>query len=438
MLNIIAVIFVFSFLVLIHELGHFLAAKWMGVRVEKFSIGFPPTVWSRKVGDTEFSISAIPLGGFVKMAGFIDESLDENVTGADDEFNSKPVWRRIVIIIAGVVMNLMTAIIILGMLTFSEGELIIPTTSISKVPVGSMAERVGFMPGDQIMAINGIPVHNWNEIQTTFMDNLNQTISFDINRSGAPVQLTYQKDWFATEGGEQLGIEPLFSSRIGDVNNDMPAGILGLKKGDKITSVAGIEVKDWNDMTAEIRKHPDEEISISWLRDNIEMSGKIRPLRFEETDSEGRTVLVGKIGVGNYYEQREVTAGQAVLAGFTRTWDLMALNVRGIYWVLIGAKSAKDVIGGPIMIAKMAGDAAQAGWSYLWYLIAALSAMLAFFNILPIPALDGGHLFFLLIEGIMRRPLNIKVKIKIQQIGMAILLSLIVFVVYIDLRRLFF
>ena len=116
----------------------------------------------------------------------------------------------------------------------------------------------------------------------------------------------------------------------------------------------------------------------------------------------------------------------------------MVLNVRSIYWVVTGTKSAQEIIGGPIMIAKMAGDAAQAGWTYLWYLIAALSAMLAFFNILPIPALDGGHLFFLILEGIMGKPLPVKIKIKIQQVGMAILLSLIVLIVYIDLHRLFF
>jgi len=144
MLNIIAIIFVFSLLVVIHELGHFLAAKWMGVRVDKFSIGFPPTIYSKKIGETEFSISAIPLGGFVKMAGFIDESLDDEVTGAPDEFNSKPVWRRIIIIIAGVVMNLIMAVSIMAILTFVEGRKIIPTTTIANVPTEGVANKVGF------------------------------------------------------------------------------------------------------------------------------------------------------------------------------------------------------------------------------------------------------------------------------------------------------
>ena len=438
MLNIIAVIFVFSFLVIVHELGHFLAAKWMGVRVDKFSIGFPPTIYSRKIGETEFSISAIPLGGFVKMAGFIDESLDDNVTGADYEFNSKPVWRRIVIITAGVVMNLITAIAIMTFLTYSEGEQRFPTTTLAAVPEQGIASQIGFKKHDKVISINGTPVNSWNEIQEVFLQNLNTQIEFEVLRDGKRITLEYKKEWFSEKGGEQLNIAPLFSARVGDVSSSMPAGKLGLKKGDRILSIAGKPVADWEEMTEAIRAHPDEEVEITYQHDEQTISAKIKPDAFEEKNKDGKTILVGKIGIGQYYEHIKVGFGQSVLAGFSRTWDLMVLNVRSIYWVVTGTKSAKEIIGGPIMIAKMAGDAAHAGWAYLWYLIAALSAMLAFFNILPIPALDGGHLFFLIIEGIMGRPLPIKAKIKIQQIGMAVLLSLIILVVYVDLSRLFF
>ena len=438
MLNIIAVIFVFSFLVVIHELGHFLAAKWMGVRVDKFSIGFPPTIYSKKIGETEFSISAIPLGGFVKMAGFIDESLDDEVTGAPDEFNSKPVWRRIIIIIAGVVMNLIMAVSIMAILTFVEGRKIIPTTTIANVPTEGVAQKVGFAAMDKIVSINSVPVQNWNDIQDQFLKNLNQRIIFVVERDQNQVELEYKKEWFSEEGGEQLYFDPLFSTQVGDISNSLPAEVLGLQTGDIIQSVADTKVDDWYEMTEVIRANADKEISIQWQCDGETLSGKIRPLGFEEKNAEGHIEIVGKIGVGYYYEHEKVGFAASVVSGFTRTWDLMELNVRSIYWVLSGTKSAKEIIGGPIMIAKMAGDAAQAGWTYLWYLIAALSAMLAFFNILPIPALDGGHLFFLILEGIMGRPLPVKIKIKVQQVGMAVLLTLIVFIVYIDLRRLFF
>ncbi|MBD3224602.1 MAG: RIP metalloprotease RseP [Caldithrix sp.] len=437
MLNIVAIIFVFSVLVIIHELGHFLAARWMGVRVDKFSIGFPPTIYSRKIGQTEFSISAIPLGGFVKMAGFIDESMDTEATGAEDEFSSKPVWKRIVIITAGVVMNLLLAVLIMTMLNFFQGERIIPNTTVGQVEAG-IAQKVGFQENDEILAINGQSVNNWNQIQEIFIDNLNRDITFTVLRNGQEVTLAYNKEWFKSEGGERLNLVPKFPAKVGDVNTGMPAGELGLQRGDVITSLAGKEISDWKQMTEIIRQYPGEEISVTWLRDGKQMEGTIAPQVFEEKNEDDETIEVGKIGIGYYYEHRDVGPFTAIKNGVINTIDLIGLNIRGLWWVISGTKSAQEILGGPIMIAKMAGDAAQAGWTYLWYLIAALSAILAFFNILPIPALDGGHLFFLVIEGVMGKPLPVSTRLRIQQIGMAILLTLIIFIIYIDLRRLLF
>jgi len=438
MTNILAVIFVFGLLVMIHELGHFLAAKWMGVRVEKFSIGFPPTIYSKKIGETEFSISAIPLGGYVKMSGFIDESMDANITGADYEFNSKPIWKRVIIILGGVIMNLLLAILIMSMLTFSQGERIIPVTTIGYVGEQGIAKQIGFEKGDRILAINGQPVHTWNDIQQAFMDHLNQRIEFKVVRQGKTITLLYRKEWFKEKKGEQLDIGPLFEAKVGDVTPSMPAGKLGLQRGDQIVEIAGQPVHNWEEMTQVIRAHPGEEISIKWKRDGQLLSGTITPQKFEEKDAQGKMLTVGKIGVGYYYELHKVGLLASLQDGVVKTFDLINLNMKSIAWIITGTKSASEIIGGPIMIAKMAGDAAQAGWQYLWYLIAALSAVLAFFNVLPIPGLDGGHLFFILLEGVMGKPLPIKVRLKIQQVGVAILLTLLVFIVYIDLKRLLF
>jgi regulator of sigma E protease len=438
MINIVAIIFVFSVIVVIHELGHYLAARWMGVRVEKFSIGFPPSVYSRKIGDTTFSIGAIPLGGFVKMAGFIDESLDENTTGAPDEFNSKPVWRRVIIIVAGVIMNLILAVVIMSALNYVEGERIIPYTTVGWVGDGGIAQKIGLQKNDRIISINDVQVTTWNDIGSTFIDNLGNDITFKIERNGTVLQLNYPKEWFSEEKAELLDIAPIFPAKVGEVNVDMPAYNVGLKKGDEIISLGGAPVANWEEMTEIIRQYPDQEIPIQWKRDNQIYEGFIRPQAFEEkTPSEG-IIKVGKIGIGQFYEHRDVGLLRAVSNGFSNTYNLITLNVRAIFWVLSGTKSAKEVIGGPIMIAKMAGDAAQAGWTYLWYLIAALNAMLAFFNILPIPALDGGHLFFLILEGIMGRPLSAKARVRVQQIGMALLLTFLVFILYVDLNRILF
>jgi regulator of sigma E protease len=438
MLNIIAVIFVFSVIVIIHELGHFLAARWMGVRVEKFSIGFPPSVFSKKIGDTIFSIGAIPLGGFVKMAGFVDESMDTETTGADYEFNSKPVWRRIIIITAGVIMNLILAVFIMAVLNFVEGEKIIPYTTIGAVGENGIAAKIGFQTGDKIISVNGKTVSSWNDMEMTVVDNLGKEIKFVVDRDGKEIVLDYQKEWFKEEKAEQLDIVPLYQAKVGDIDPSMPAGKIGLQRGDEIKSIAGEEVHDWSDMTEVIRKYPNQEINISWLRDGREMDAKITPQEFEEKTPTDEVIKVGKIGIGPYYDHRDVGFVAAISNGFTNTYDLIVLNIRGIYWVLSGTKSAKEVLGGPIMIAKMAGDAAKAGWAYLWYLIAALNAMLAFFNILPIPALDGGHLFFLILEGVMGRPLSTKARLRIQQVGMALLLTFLVFILYVDLNRILF
>lgn len=436
--NLLAIIFVFGILVIIHELGHYIAAKLMGVRVERFSIGFPPKLFSKKIGETEFTISAIPLGGYVKMAGFIDESMDTKVTGAPDEFQSKPTWRKVVIISGGVIMNFLLAIAVLTVLNFVQGEKIIPTTKVGYIGKEGIAQKIGFQKYDQILEINNQPVHNWNEVQEKFVDNLSHDIVFTILRNGQKINLLYKKEWFAESNSEQLDVGPLIPAKVGDVSPGMPASEIGLKRGDEIIAIADQPVHDWLAMTEVIRKFHGQTISIKWKRGDSIFTAQITPQAFEEKNQQGEVIKVGKIGISYYFEHRDVGLAQAVVLGVKNTFDLLNLNIRGIIWVVTGKKSAKEIIGGPIMIAKMAGDAAQAGWAYLWYLIAALSTVLAFFNILPIPALDGGHLVFILIEGIRGRPIPTSVKLKIQQIGLAILFTLLIFIFYVDISRLFF
>ena len=435
-LSFLAIVFVFGLLVLIHELGHFLAAKIMGVRVERFSIGFPPRIFGKKIGDTDYCISAIPLGGYVKMAGMIDESMDTKSTGADYEFNSKPVWKRMIIIVAGVIMNLVLAVIILTAINYIKGERFHPYTQVGYIGKGIVAQKVGFITGDKITAINSVPVYSWEEVNNQFVDNWNNDIQFLIERNGDEKILTYRKEWFREKNAELFNIMPLAPSWVGDVMPGSPASEIGLQTGDKIYEINGHAVENWQQMTKFISAHPGDSIELKWQRGETKRTAFVAPAVYEETDSLGGKISVGKIGIFPYYEQKAVSLPQAVIKGFVDTFALIKINMRGIWWVISGTKSASDVIGGPIMIAKMAGDAAAAGWESLWILIAALSAILAFFNILPIPALDGGHLFFLFIEFINRKPLSLKTRLVVQQIGMAILLTLIILIIYIDLKRL--
>jgi regulator of sigma E protease len=433
-----AIVFVFGILVVIHELGHFLAAKWMGVRVERFSIGFPPRLFGKKIGDTDYCISAIPLGGYVKLSGMIDESMDGQLTGADYEFSSKPVWKRIIIITAGVVMNFILAILILSIVSFSKGEVVYPSTEIGDVGKDGIARKVGFQVGDKISAIDGVTITTWNGIQTEFIKHLNDDIRFDIVRGGEKLTLTYKKEWFSEKNAELLDIGWVPLAKVGEIKSGSPAEKAGFQWGDDIRKINGVAVRNWNEMTNIIQENPGKSITIDYSRDGQTHSVDIIPESYREKDSTGNEVSIGKIGIYFYYETYDINIFQAIENGFNNTFALISLNMRGLWWVITGTKSASDVIGGPIMIAKLAQDAAEVGWDRLWNLTAALSAILAFFNILPIPALDGGHLVFLILEGILGRPISTRTKLVVQQIGMAILLTLIVLIIYIDIRRLLF
>jgi regulator of sigma E protease len=436
--NMLAVVFVFGILVLIHELGHFIAAKLMGVRVERFSIGFPPRLFGKKIGDTDYCISAIPLGGYVKMSGMIDESMDGTLTGADYEFSSKPIWKRIIIITAGVVMNFLLAIIILTMVNFINGEEIVPSTEIGYVGKDGIAQKIGFKVGDKILSIQGHPVNTWNDVQERFIENLNDDIRFTVSRDDETLNLYYKKPWFKEKNAEVLDISWMPQAIVGTLQPDSPAEKAGLERGDRIVKINQQPIHDWTEMTKVIRAHPGQEITLTYQRNHQLSAVNLIPQKTEETDSAGVTTTIGRIGIGIYFERKELNFPASFVRGVSGTFSLLALNIKGLWWVISGTKPASQVIGGPIMIAKLAQDAAAAGWERLWSLTAALSAILAFFNILPIPALDGGHLAFLVVEGIIGKPVSTRVKLLVQQIGMAILFVLIIFIFYIDIRRLLF
>lgn len=437
-IGILSIIFAFGILVLIHELGHFLAAKWMGVRVEKFSIGFPPRLFSKKIGETEFSISAIPLGGYVKMSGFIDESMDSKLTGADYEYSSKPVWRRMIIITAGVIMNLLLAIVIYTFLSYSQGETKNPTTTIKVTGESGIAKKIGFKDGDKILSVNNQPVEYWDQVGLGFFDNIENDVTFKVQRGEATLDLVYKHQWLSDEKGELLDIAPVLPARVGETVPDMPASDIGLQRGDVITELDGKPINNWQEMTEVIRNNPEKPMSIKWNRDGSFHQATITPKKIHSTDDEENDTSFGQIGIGYYYLQKPVSFGTALVNGIVQPFRIIYMNIMGLKWVISGVKSAEESFAGPGTIAKMVSDAADRGWVYYLNMLGILNSVLAFFNMLPIPALDGGHFAFLLVEGIMRKPLSIKTRIVVQQLGMALLLSLIVFILYIDFNRLFF
>ncbi|NOX36653.1 MAG: RIP metalloprotease RseP [Calditrichaeota bacterium] len=440
MIYLVSVIFVFSLLVFIHELGHFLAAKLFGVRVERFSIGYPPRLFGIKIGDTDYCISAIPFGGYVKMSGMIDESMDSEIKGEPYEFNSKPAWQKAIIISAGVIMNALMALVILTGIFWLEGEKVIPTTVIGHVQEGSIGEKVGFQKLDKILAVNDQPVQNWNEVSQAFLNQLGDEIRFKVERNGQVVELVFQKDDLKKEKSEQLGIFPFIPAEVGDVIPGMPAARAGLQKGDVIVAIDDQPIADWQEMTEIVRAHANQEIQLTVRRGTETFQVSLTPMAETEIAEDGSRTIVGKIGIQaiSFVERRPLTFIQSVKRGFQQSYFTGTMIIKSIGWLLTGKKSPKEVIGGPIMISKMAGDFARTGFINLMELVAYLSIMLAIINILPLPVLDGGHLAIIAVEAIRRKPLSTETKMRIQQIGMALILMLIVFVIYNDIQKIFF
>ncbi len=355
MIYIISTIVVLGILVFIHEFGHFIAAKMVGIRVEKFSLGFPPKIVGKKIGETEYCLSWIPLGGYVKLSGMMDESIDEDYAKnpiEPYEYRAKKWWQKIFVTTAGVIMNLLLAIFIFTILTFQTG---IP--NISNDPV-----------------INGIA-------------------------------------------------------------KGMPAAEAGLHSGDMIISVNGYKIEKWEDMSNIIHNFAGKEISLKYERSNEIKSVKLTPL-LKQTVVDGSIKKVGMIGISGKIDYHSANFGEAISSGVRTTYYWLKLTVSSLGMLIKGEESFKN-IGGLVMIGQLAGESAKSGMMSLFSLIAILSVNLAFINILPIPALDGGHIIIATIEGIIGRELNIKVKMTIQQIGTFLLLGLIVLVMINDILRFF-
>ncbi|RMF55772.1 MAG: RIP metalloprotease RseP [Calditrichaeota bacterium] len=435
---ILPIIIVLGVLVLVHELGHFLAAKLFGVRVERFSIGFPPRLFGIKIGDTDYCISAIPLGGYVKMSGMIDESMDAStLTGAPHEFMSKPTWQKVIIITAGVIMNFLLAVVILGGALWMQGEAVLPTTTIGIVQEGGIADSIGLKKYDKILSINDTPVNNWQDIESIFLKHLGSDLTFVVERNGVPLTISLKWENLKLNDMERFGIGPLLPAVVGELTPGYPAQEAGLKPGDRILAIQDSSIESWTDMTTLISNNPEVPLTFTIQRGDSVFQTVITPKAVSYEDEEGNTQKRGLIGIGYKVLHKEISLPHAMYRGYQRAVLFGKLNITGFMRLISGEESTREMLMGPIGIAKVAGDYAQAGYENLILLIAYLSVVLAIINILPIPALDGGHLVIILIEGIRKKPLPVKTKMIIQQIGMVILLMLIFFVIFNDINRLF-
>lgn len=450
--SVISFIVVLGILIFVHEFGHFIVAKFFGVGVERFSLGFGPRLIGKTVGITDYRISAIPLGGYVKMVGEEpDAELEPDEVAIS--FTHKHVAKRACIVAAGPFFNLLLAFVIfLGFYLVLGFEDIKPV--IRAVRPDSPAAAAGLKPGDRILAIGDEKVRSWFDIEKAIEDASGETMDLAVARKDESfaTRLTPQvqvgRDIFGDEVEYfDMGISgfPELEPVVGEVSPGFPAQKAGLKPGDRIVAVNGDPVDSWRDMSLAISESKGQQIRLTVSREGDRLEIPLTPaLRKEETVT-GETVdryLIGISAAGIRLDEedrivRRLGPLTAVTESFYRTWFIIKLSVKGIVKIADGSVSSNN-LGGPIMIAKMAGDQAKAGLDKLIQFIALISINLAILNILPIPVLDGGHLLFFFIEAVIRRPVGIRVREIAQQAGMVLLLMLMIFVFYNDITRYFF
>lgn len=420
-------------LIFIHELGHFLAAKLMGMRVDRFSIGFPPRAFGKKIGDTDYCISWLPLGGYVKIAGMVDESMDVDFLEKEPqpwEFRSKSVLARMFVLSAGVIMNVVLAVIIFTGIQFARGKYLQETTEIGYVTEGSVGEQAGLAPGDKILSINGQSVTHWDEIQSLiYIENLGNDITLDIERQGKTIPISIPAIHFAKPSENELGLVVSHTVvTIDGVEPHMPAEQLGLRTGDTILALNDTAVA-YPKIVSLIKLHAGKPITLKWKRNDQTMSGTAA------VTTEGRIgVKIGGryVGPSRHISYSIIEATSEGIKEIGQSLHLFVLTVSNIF---SGKASFKESFGGPIAIAQLATQSAEYGvLTFLWFM-ANISMSLAILNSLPIPALDGGHIFLLLIEKAFRREIPHKVKLTVQQVGFVILLAFMAFVIYNDISK---
>lgn len=419
-----------SIIVGLHEFGHFLAARAFGIRVEKFYLFFDAwgvKLFSFKKGDTEYGIGWLPLGGYVKIAGMIDESMDKEAMkepAKPDEFRSKPAWQRLIVMLGGVIVNFFLGVIILAFITLHYDKSYLSVDEVDNgIYAYELAQEVGFQTGDKIIAVDGKEIDRFSDVlsQSNLMG-----ASVTVLRNGEELNViipdTFYKNY--TSGHKPLFITAdNFSFKVDSVLSESPAEIGGVLKGDVIFAVDSQYVNTFGDFRQSVRGRAGETITISLLRanDSIDLDLNV--------DSLG---MVGIMPV-NPYHLKKYTIGEGFKYGWNDGVSILAANVKGFGKIFSGKENAAESLQGPIGMATFFG--AEWKWHRFWYLTAMISLILAFMNLLPIPALDGGHVMFLSFEIIMRKPLSDKFQERAQMVGMAILLSLMVFVILNDIWK---
>ena len=427
MTTFLAFIFVLGVLVFVHELGHFLAARRIGVRVLTFSLGFGPKLLAFKRGDTEYCVSAIPLGGYVKMAG---ENPDDARTGAPDEFLSKSKWERFQVLIMGPVMNLALAIVVMALVLYQGAQMPVFASRpavVGSVEAGSVAERSGIQVGDRIVRVDSREIADWQDLVMAVGTKANREIPLTLLRDGQPLTLRLVPESADKFDTGSIGVGPHLRPTIAEVWGE-PADKAGLQAGDVILAANGERYITFERFIRIIQAHGERPLEVVIERDGQPRTIAVTPEAYDGSYRIGATV--------SQAETRTIEPGivEAFTLSLERNWEWTVLIFETIKGLITRETPVKQLMG-PVGIAGLSGEAAERGLIELFTLMALISLNLGIMNLLPIPVLDGGHIAIMAIEGLSRRDFSMKVKEKMLLAGFVILVTLMVTVIYNDLTR---
>jgi regulator of sigma E protease len=436
-----AFIFILGSAVVLHEFGHFIVAKLFGIRVETFSVGFGPRLFGRKWGHTDYRVSAIPLGGYVKLGG--DES-NAPLEGAgaqnippEEMFNLRPRWQRILVALAGPVMNILTALAIPFAGALMYGVPATPQPVVYYVQPGGAAEQAGLKPGDRIVSFNGTENPSWESIYGDGLLSPGHSLPVVVNRNGSEQRLTIVPT-ARTENGETAGFLDFVPDYgglpvvVGGVQPSSPAEEAGFKEGDRLLKVGDEDVKSSAQVTEYIRNHDAQKIPIT-----IQRNGQTSVIVTNERRVDGKLGL----GVSEVFPLHPAGFARAGQYAWNSNLQILSLTAKALGQVFTGKRSVRNTLSGPIGIYQAAQKSVERlGWDGVFGMLGFLSLNLGIFNLLPIPVLDGGAIFLLLIEGLLATiglSISSAVRDRIQQVGFVMVLLLMVFVITNDVLKTF-
>ncbi|MGQ0703493.1 MAG: RIP metalloprotease RseP [Gemmatimonadales bacterium] len=449
LVNVLAFIVVLGVLIFVHELGHFLAAKWAGIWVHRFSIGMgkPIRALTRKWGETEYVISWLPIGGYVKMASREEDPVAGTLEGgpASDPvpphrvFEAKPVWVRMIVILAGVTMNGLFAWLVFAGLFYGQGQSVIPITRVGAVaadlPPGAEELR-RLEPGDRIVAAAGQPVDNWEAIGHAILTTAADSFSIEVEGK-PPVTIRIHRDALEARLRASNALSVFLPPVIGQVVPGGPGDRAGMKVGDTLIAIGGQPIRQWTEAFEAIEARPDQPVDLVVGRPDGRTGLTAQTTSDAAPDTAGRSRRVGKLRVGVQVPERHlpVSLARSIGLGGRQTLGVTTQIIRTVRGMFTGRVSTRE-LGGPIAIGVMAGQSAQQGLVPFLGFMAMISSMLAVLNLLPIPVLDGGQFVFLVAEAILRRPLSVKLRERLTLVGLVLIGLLMVLAFSNDIRRL--